>query len=480
MEDRTHRRLRWPAALIPKPGRVFSLSAVVVILGLCLAGLVADAEAQMSAAAASTQHDTAVIITLPDALRMAKAFSPQLQQAKFAALQAKEQVTQARAARLPTVTVLNQFIYTEGNGTASGVFIANDGVHIYNEQAIVRQDLLALLRSGTSRQAAAAEAVARGQEEIARRGLVQTVVQDFYNQITTQRKLENAKISLDEAQTFVEVTKKQEQAGVVSHVDVVGAELQMEQRSRDLEDRKLAEEQARLTLAVLLMADPSRSFTVREVADDLPAPASLAIVESDAQQGNPDILTAQALVNQSRAAATVARYGYLPSLVVNFYYGINANQLTDVSHNVVGTGQTQLPNTVVPVRQNLGYAADLTLNIPLWDWGATRSKVRAANEATQAAQVAASAATRQLNANTQSIYQQAEVARHQLASLEHSRDLSEENLHLMVIRYKAGQASSLEVVTAETALAAARDAVEDGRTRYYLSLAQLQLLTGNL
>ncbi len=480
MEDRAHRRLRWPAAATRQAGRLVPLAAVVLIMGLFSADFVADAEAQVSVSPASTQPETGLLITLPDALRMAKAFSPQLQQATSAALQAKEQVIQARAARLPTVTALNQFIYTEGNGTASGVFVANDGVHVYNEQAIVHQDFLALVRSGASRQAAAAEAVAKGQEEIARRGLVQTVVQDFYNQIATGRKVENAKISLDEAQTFVEVTKKQEQAGIVSHVDVVGAELQMEQRSRDLEDRKLAEEQARLTLAVLLMADPSHPFTVKEVADDLPAPASLSTVESDAKRGNPDILTAQAMVNQSRAAATVARYGYLPSLVANFYYGINANQLTDVSHNVVGTGQAQLPNTVVPVRQNLGYAADVTLNIPLWDWGATRSKVRAANEATQAAQVAASATTRQLNANTQSIYQQAEVARHQLASLEHSRELSEENLHLMLLRYKAGQASSLEVVTAESALAAARDAVEDGRSRYYLSLAQLQLLTGNL
>ena len=37
-------------------------------------------------------------------------------------------------ARLPSVDASNQFIHTEGNGTPSGVFIANDGVPVYNEQ----------------------------------------------------------------------------------------------------------------------------------------------------------------------------------------------------------------------------------------------------------------------------------------------------------------------------------------------------------
>lgn len=55
---------------------------------------------------------------------------------------------QAQAARLPTASGLNQFIYTEGNGTPSGVFAANDGVHVYNEQLVGHQDLFALMRRG--------------------------------------------------------------------------------------------------------------------------------------------------------------------------------------------------------------------------------------------------------------------------------------------------------------------------------------------
>ena len=60
---------------------------------------------------------------------------------------------QAKAGLLPSVSALNQFIYTEGNGTPSGVFVANDGVHVYNEQAVVHEDLFNAFRRADLRRA---------------------------------------------------------------------------------------------------------------------------------------------------------------------------------------------------------------------------------------------------------------------------------------------------------------------------------------
>src|SRR5258708_30000779 len=87
-------------------------------------------------------------IKLEDALARARKYGGQIQGANIAVLQAKEDSVQARAAKLPTVNAFNQFIYTEPNGTPSGVFVANDGVHVYNEQAVVHEELLTLVRQG--------------------------------------------------------------------------------------------------------------------------------------------------------------------------------------------------------------------------------------------------------------------------------------------------------------------------------------------
>src|ERR1700675_2761130 len=81
--------------------------------GMALAGL---APAQNTPTAG-----TPAPITLTDALARARQYGGQIQSANFAVLQAREDTAQTRAARLPSVNAFNQFIYTEGNGTPSGV-----------------------------------------------------------------------------------------------------------------------------------------------------------------------------------------------------------------------------------------------------------------------------------------------------------------------------------------------------------------------
>jgi outer membrane protein TolC len=420
------------------------------------------------------------VITLTEALKLAHANDLQFQTAQTNAKIAHENRLQARDARLPTVHALNQFLYTEGNGTPSGVFIANDGVHVYNEQAVVREDLLALVRSGQERQAQAAEAVARAKEEIARRGLVQTVVGNYYNLLTSQQKIVNAQDSLKEANDFVEVTKKQETAGVVSHVDVVKAEIQAEQSARNVETAQLAAEQAHLALAVLLFAKFDNQFTVNDSIPALPAEPPFAEVRAKGLQDNPNVASARAGVKEAHAATSVARYAYLPGLIVNFYYGIDANELQATASGVYGSTKSTQQNNIIANRQNLGYAADVTLNIPVWDWGATRSRVRVAEDTAHLAEVQAQFAERQLQEQLRLYYREAEVARNQLTSLTRSRDLATENLHLTMLRYEAGEATALEATSAESSLATARNAYQDGLSHFYVVLAQLETLTGTL
>ena len=70
----------------------------------------------------------------------------------------------------------------------------------------------------------------------------------------------------------------------------------------------------------------------------------------------------------------MARYAYLPSLGLDFWYGIDANQFAARADNpTLDTGRSTLPHFELPYRQNLGYSAAATLNIPVWNWAATRT-----------------------------------------------------------------------------------------------------------
>lgn len=472
-----------PAVCCPHRKKRFSETGVSWALAFCaiLAITSCCASAQVPASpTSSTDPSKPIIIDLQHALRRARAYSQQFQTAATNAAVARENRLQARAAELPTVNALNQFIYTEGNGTPSGVFIANDGVHVYNEQAVVHENLFSLVRRGQYRRTQAAEAVALAQKEIAARGLVLTVTQDYYNLVSAQRKIANARQAQAEAQDFVNFTEKQEQAGDVSHVNVVKAQLQLEQRRRDFQNATLAAEQAQLTLGVLLFPDFDQNFTVADDLSTLPTLAPWTQVKTLALSHNPELRAAEASVREAHFATTVARYAYLPALGINFYYGIDANQFAAQASNVSGANRSTLPNYNVPVRQNLGYEGEVTLDIPVWNWGATRSRVRQSELQAKQAQFNLTVAQRRLYANLHSLYDQAATAEQQVSSLQRSRDLAAENLHLTLLRYQAGDATALEVVTAADSAALARNAYDDGLSKYRIALANLQTLTGTL
>ncbi|HLN04001.1 MAG TPA: TolC family protein [Bryobacteraceae bacterium] len=403
-------------------------------------------------------------VSLQDALERARANSPQFQSANISALLAREDRVQSKAGLLPTVNYFNQYIYTQGNGTPSGVFVANDGVHIYNSQAQVHGDLYAPGKLADYRRTIAAEAIARAKAEITARGLVVTVVQSYYGLVAAERKLQFAQQSLREAQQFFDITQKQEQGGESAHSDVVKAQIQLEQRQRDAQEAGLAVEKGRVGLAVLLFPDFQQDF---DVMDDLQNPLNLPPfpeVQALAAKNNPDIRAAQAAVEQEKWGVSSARSGYLPSLSFDYFFGIDANQFAiDNRHD----------------ERNLGSVVQAQLTIPVWNWGATRSKLRQAQLHLQQAKLDLSATQRQLLANLNSFFQEAQTAGSQVSSLSHSADLATESLKLTLLRYTAGEVTVLEVVDAQTTLAQARNAYADGLLRYRVALSDLQTLTGS-
>ncbi len=311
--------------------------------------------------------------------------------------------------------------------------------------------------------AIAAEAAARAKADIAARGLAATVVQNYYTLLAAQRKYANAQQSLKEAREFADITRKLDAGGEAAHSDAVKAEIQLAQRQRDEQDAQLAIERTRIGFGILLFTDYTQQFSVEDNLATSPALPARAQVEELAGRNNPDIRAAQAAVTQQQYELKSARAAYFPVLSLDYFYGIDANQyaIWDQGH-----------------QRNLGSVAQATLTIPIWNWGATRSKVRQSDLRLQQARLDLSLAQRQLLANLDAYYLEAQSASAQIDSLRHSADLSAESLRLTLLRYEAGEVTVLEVVDAQSTLAQARNAYDDGLVRYRVGLAALQTLTG--
>jgi len=403
-------------------------------------------------------------LTLQDALMQARANSQQFRAAQLAADLAREDRKQARAALLPSLNGFGQFIYTEPNGTPSGIWVPNDGPKVYATWLNVHGDV-SLTKWSEFRSTAAAEAVARAKADVAARGLVSTIVTNYYTLVAAERKLSSAQIGLREAQQFLDITRRQEAGGEVAHSDVVKAQIQVNQRLRDEQEAELTVLKSRLGLSVLVFTDFRDNFAIVDDLQQLTPLPPLSDVRTTAIATSPDVRVAEASVQQETLGVGVARGGVLPSVSFDYWYGINANQFA--IYNPEGN-------------RLLGSVAQVSLNVPLWNWGAGQSKLAQARLRMNAAKADLTFAQRQLSANLSAFYREAEIARNQVESLRQSLDLSIESLRLTLLRYQAGEVGVLEVVDAQTTLIQARNAYDDGLVRYRVALAALQTLTGTL
>lgn len=385
----------------------------------------------------------------------------------------------ARSTLLPGVVYHNQFLYTQGTlaqaaarnqatsnaqSTSPVRFIANNAVHEYVSQGVV-SETFGGAGLADYRRANADAAAARARLEISRRGLVATVVESYYSVLAADTKVAVANRALGEANNFGTITRQREAGGEVAHADTVRADLQQQQRQRELNDAVLAADKAHVDLGVLLFPDPTTPYTLSAALDPMPPLPTRAEIDAAAKSNNPDVRAAFESLRSADLEVTAARFGYAPDLSLNYSYGIDAPQFA--IHAPDGT-------------RNLGYSAFATLDIPVWDWFATHNRVKQSTIRRTQAKAELTVAQRRLIASLDELYKEASVAQAQMTLFDQSVQTATQSLHLTNLRYAAGEGTVLEVVDAQNSLVTAESSRADGAVRYHVALANLQTLTGNM
>jgi outer membrane protein TolC len=414
-----------------------------------------------------------ITITLQDALERARKYDPTYLSAVSDAKGASEDRLQARNALLPNITATTQYLGTQGDGgkISDGRFVTNDGIHVYRAWGVLHQDLSPGLLMGTGlKRARAAEALAKAKSEIARRGLTVTVSKDFYGLVVAQRKYATSQQAVDQAKHFFDLAGAGEREGQGPHSDSLKAEVQYRIQQQAFDEAKLAMEDARLTLAVLLFPTFNENFSVVDDLDSAQALPAFPEIQAMAVKENPDLRVAIEAARESEFDVTAAKTAFLPTLTIDADYGIEANCFA------LRCARASFPDVgVVP---NLGYFVTAALTIPVWDWGTLRSKLHQAEYKQQVAKAILNQEQQLKITELYAAYNEAAVARSAVDASRRTAELAAESLRLVNLRYEAGASPATEVVDAQTTLVTARNAYIDAQARFRAALAGLQTMTG--
>ena len=406
-------------------------------------------------------------LTRDEAVALALAQASTFQQARLAELIAAEDVKQARAAFLPKVTIPSSVIYN--SPTINGVTALGDRFSFINTNAITEYEPLAgvagdidiagRLRATLRRQAALLEA-ARAGTEVARRALVAGVDDAYYGLALAVAKRASAELSLAAAEEFERITSLMLNAGEVAQVDLTRARLQTATRRDELEQARVGESVASDSLRVLIGYD----FTTPVAVSDL---ATLAANASELNRFTPELIMRRpefaqfdALKRAAEQDAKAARAERLPQFSYSIYGGFDSDSLGGPA-----------------LREHTGVLATVSVTIPLFDWGASKSRERQARLRSQTVDSQRTVAQRGLAQQFSSARAQAISAAARVDLLRASLAEAQRNVDASIARYRAGEASIIEVTDSLSTLAAQRAALNQAVFDYQVARARLAQAT---
>jgi multidrug efflux system outer membrane protein len=406
--------------------------------------------------------------SLDEVLRLANAQVSGLQQAQLNERVAAEDVRQARAAFLPKLTTPLDYIYTSPTldrplgEPRTQSFIANNAISEY--QALVSVagdvDLSGRLHATLARANALLDA-ARAGTQVARRTLEQTTVEAYYGLALAAAERRSAELNLSAAQEFELITSLLLKGGEVASVDLTRAELQTNQRQNELEQARANETVAQDAVRALAGYDATREVTATDLSTLVPAPGEVERFTAEMTARRPELAQFDAERRAAQQEIRIARADRLPQLS----YTVNGGFDTD---------SIKFPR----LREHTGFSAAVHVVIPIFDWGATRSRERQAQVRLQIAENERAQAVRGFAQQFNSARVQALSAATRIRLADAGVRLAQSNVNASIARYRAGEAQIVEVTDAQTTLAAQRLAFFQALFDYQIALSRLRQAAG--
>jgi outer membrane protein TolC len=418
----------------------------------------------------SAQQSTQSVnpLTLDEVLSLANAQASAFQTATLNERIAAEDVRQAQAAFLPKVSAPLSYIYTSpalglkpGEPRAPG-FIANNAISEYQAFLNVSGDfdIAGRLRASLEKNRALLAAAHAG-TDVAKRALAQAALEAYYGLALAIAQRRAAEGNLAAAEEFEHITALLLSGGEIAPVDLNRAQLQTISRRDELERAQVNEEVAAGSLRVLVGYDFTRPISTTDLALAVPTDSEFQRFSSNDISRRPEFTQLEAQLRAARQEVRVARADRLPALS----YSINGGFDTD---------SLKGPR----LKENSGVSAAINLTIPIFDWGATRSRER---QARLRVQVAENERTQALRGFTQQFYAAQAQAARAAARISLAREgviKAQDNLAASIARYRAGEAQIIEVTDAQTTLVGQRTALYQAIFDYHTALGRLRQATG--
>jgi outer membrane protein len=280
--------------------------------------------------------------------------------------------------------------------------------------------------------------VAELQEGLAREQVATATALTYLESLRADRAVQAARANVELAQTLVTLAQDQRNAGVATGVDVTRAQTRLAQEQVRLAQAQTASDQALLNLqrvvgirlgGTLTLTDPLRFTT-----DPLP---SVEAAVREAGEARPEVRIAEEQVRLANLERRAVKAELLPSVEFAGDYGVSGITPT---------------NTALPTRR-----VAVQLNVPIFNGGLTRGRIEVATSRQRQIELELGSVRGQVEEDVRLALALLRTTELQVRAADESVTLAQRELEMARDRFRAGVADNLEVVSAQTSLAGARN-----------------------
>lgn len=281
--------------------------------------------------------------------------------------------------------------------------------------------------------------VAEFQEGLAREQVASGTGLIYLEALRADGSVVAAQANVELAQSLLKLAQDQRDAGVATGVDVIRAQTRLAEQQVGLAQAQTASEQARLTLQRVVGLPLGSSLTLTDQLrfKDEPLPVVETAV-AQAGENRREVKVAEERIRVSRLERQAVRAEYLPSVEFVGDYGVSGITPTNAD----------LPTRRVAVQ----------VNVPIFNGGLTQGRLTAATSRQRQTELELSNIRGQVEEDVRLAVATLRTTAVQVRAAEESVRLALRELEMARDRFKAGVGDNLEVVTAQTSLANARDA----------------------
>ena len=413
---------------------------------------------------------------LLDAYRQARANDPVLAQADATNRAVYEGVPQARALLLPQINGSLGLTQTSGSGSSneSGLSDGSSG-HVRTRSMSVELDQTILnLADIASLQAAHSTADAQQQTyEAAAQELFVRVATAYFTILNDQEQLKFAKANEEAYRVTYDQAEQQYKVGIAAVTNVYQAKSYYEAAKATTISTENTLQNDRQALTVITGKPVGDLKVLRDdLPLDTPVPADSQAWVDSAIKNNPSLLASQLSVDAAEHSVNAARAGHLPTITASLVHGKSTTWLENGSYangNGSALGNGRWGNTI-----------GVTLSVPIFEGGATQSKVRQSMDQRDEARDSLELTRRQTVQNTINDYNSVVAGISEVQSGKAAVDSAQEALDATKAGFQVGTQIMLDVLTAIQTLTQDQSTYATARHQLVLNRLLLRQSAGTI